>query len=598
MNEMKFKSDFMLGNWFIIKKLLRISPSYFITLLMFNAYDGIMIFLNSIFILRKIINSVQSHTEFLEVSNTLLTFTLINIVYITIKVLFNHQVLPKWKLKIENYFSKSILDSFTSINMEYFDDASYFDDFIAGTKDISQRAISVMNCYGNLVKSISTFMSVITLVILVDSICLILVAISLIIAGISSKKIAKLRHNRLSEITTNRRKSEYIKEIFYRKEYIKEIKMYQYSDKLIDNHDTYLKEISDVFKSYSPKIFILSICEDISTIMFDIVYVSYLVIRAIITSNLLIGDFIAMLNSAWSLSNNIEAILKNITELNEHCIYIMKYKHFIEKSKSVITGDKIPGLYTGDISFRDVKFKYNIDSSNVLKNISFNIKKNEKVAIVGYNGAGKSTLLKVLLRLYDIDEGSICEDNINIKSYDPDSYRDKFSIVFQDFNTYAVSLSENVKMDLIKESDYPSIIESLKKVNFMEKQVLERDVLTKQISREFDDGGLILSGGEDQKVAISRVLLNSKNYVIFDEPTAALDPESEYHFNQLVKELFKDKTVIVVSHRLSTVRMMDKIIVLNNGKVEEIGSHKELLVAGGKYSDMYKAQAKNYGITV
>jgi ATP-binding cassette subfamily B protein len=250
--------------------------------------------------------------------------------------------------------------------------------------------------------------------------------------------------------------------------------------------------------------------------------------------------------------------------------------------------DKIDARFVPEapsaIKLVNVSFTYNGFTEPTLKNINFEIKPKEKVAIVGDNGAGKSTLIKLIMRLYDATEGSIYLDGINIKEYEVKPYRDSFATVFQDFQIFAAKLSENVMMDIVKDSDFLGKLENL-----------PQDIDT-PLTREFYDSGVMLSGGEAQKIAIARVFAKKSATVILDEPSSALDPISEYNMNISLMEAVKDKTVIFISHRLSTTRLADRIFMLANGEIIEEGSHEDLMKLNGKYAEMFNLQAEKYSM--
>lgn len=218
----------------------------------------------------------------------------------------------------------------------------------------------------------------------------------------------------------------------------------------------------------------------------------------------------------------------------------------------------------------------------------------EKIAIVGYNGAGKSTLIKLFMRLYDVTEGTIYLGNTDIRKIKTDSYRKKFGAVFQDFQIFAASLGENVAMDFIKEGEREKILEALCHSGMKEKVETFPKGIDTALTKEFQEDGQNLSGGEAQKTAIARVFLRPYQYVIMDEPSSALDPISEYNLNQNMLEIAKDKTVIFISHRLSTTCMADRIYMLEKGRIIEEGTHHELMELKGKYAEMFWKQAGKY----
>ena len=206
------------------------------------------------------------------------------------------------------------------------------------------------------------------------------------------------------------------------------------------------------------------------------------------------------------------------------------------------------------------------------------------------NGAGKTTLIKLLLRLYDPVSGNIEIDNIDIKNYDLEYYRKGFGVVFQDYNLYAATLSENILMDEI--SDKTAVKYAIEKSGLSNKNI-DAD---SNITREFDDNGTVFSGGESQRVAIARVFARPFHTLILDEPSSALDPVAEYNFNKILLEASGGKTVIFISHRLSTTQIADRIVMIENGEIIESGTHQELMKKNGKYSVMFNMQAEKYRI--
>ncbi len=217
-----------------------------------------------------------------------------------------------------------------------------------------------------------------------------------------------------------------------------------------------------------------------------------------------------------------------------------------------------------------------------------------KIAIVGYNGAGKTTLIKLIMRLYDPDEGEILFNGVNIKEYNVEEYRQKIGTIFQDFRIFAATVRENVLLDFTDGSDEEKIGNALKKSGFEKRLLTLSDGLDTNLTAEFEENGVNLSGGEGQKLAIARVFYKDARLIILDEPSSALDPIAEYHLNNSMLTAAENKSVVFISHRLSTTRIADHIYMLENGRITEEGSHEELLRYGGKYAEMWKVQSGQY----
>lgn len=248
---------------------------------------------------------------------------------------------------------------------------------------------------------------------------------------------------------------------------------------------------------------------------------------------------------------------------------------------------------SGDIRLENVQFIYEGNTEPTLKNISMHIRKGEKVALVGFNGAGKSTLIKLLLRLYDVERGKITYAGEDIRKYRMREYRSRFGALFQDFEIFATDIRSNLTMN-VNELDEKKAEEALKKAGFWERFRKMPGGYDTQLTKEFAADGAGLSGGEAQKLALARVLYADPGIIVMDEPSSALDPIAEYELNRTITELAEEKTVIIISHRLSTTRFMDRIYLLEDGEIIEQGNHESLLAQNGAYAEMFRLQAEKY----
>lgn len=256
-------------------------------------------------------------------------------------------------------------------------------------------------------------------------------------------------------------------------------------------------------------------------------------------------------------------------------------------------GESRPEENFHELTVENVSFAYGNDE-DTLHDVSMSVKAGEKIAIVGYNGAGKSTLIKLLLRLYDVRQGAIRLNGRDIREYGKKSYRALFATVFQDYKIFASDIADNVKMDAAQETDRERIESALSRSGFSERLKTLTEGIYTPLTREFDERGINLSGGEAQKVTIARTFYKYCPVIILDEPSSALDPISEYQLNQTMMEAAKDKAVIYISHRLSSTVMADRIYMLEQGRIIETGSRKELMELNGKYAQMFKMQAEKY----
>jgi ATP-binding cassette subfamily B protein len=311
----------------------------------------------------------------------------------------------------------------------------------------------------------------------------------------------------------------------------------------------------------------------------------------VVKQSISFGDMIALYNATNNLSGNLSFVSSMVPELLTDALYINRLRMFLGYETKMINGSQPIPETIGTIEFKGVSFAYGDET--VLNDISMTIQPGEKVAIVGYNGAGKTTLVKLLMRLYDPTKGEILLNGINIKEYDLASYRSIIGTVFQDYQIFASLLSENVSMDIDEGRDEQKI-EALIKSGYITDSGEGPGALSTPLTKEFDNDGVNLSGGESQKVAIARTFYKSADYLVFDEPSSALDPISESNVYESMRNASEGKTVVFISHRLSSTQMADRVYMFEGGRVIEEGSHGELIEKGGKYAEMFELQAERY----
>lgn len=319
-------------------------------------------------------------------------------------------------------------------------------------------------------------------------------------------------------------------------------------------------------------------------------YIGYLAIKKVIS----IGDFTMCISSASELYWSIHRIISYGMDIRKNCSYAYQFLLFLDYPAAMETGDRAVADGEHVIEFKDVSFRYPRCENYALRHVNLRIKSGEHLSVVGLNGAGKTTFIKLLCRLYDVSEGEICIDGVNIMEYSDEDYRKLFAVVFQDFQLFAFSLRENITFDE-NDSDNEGIERVLRQSGFYDDVVELGNGLDTVIYKSFDENGVELSGGQQQKTAISRALYRNAPIVILDEPTAALDPIAEHDIYRQFNSLMDGKTAIYISHRLSSCRFCDHIAVFADNTIKEYGTHDELLgYEDGVYAGMFRAQAKHY----
>ena len=435
-----------------------------------------------------------------------------------------------------------------------------------------------------------------------DAMGILFVLASFVLRFIVSKALNKLNYKVRLKVNPLERKRNYVSRVFYLNDYAKELRLHpKVGDSLEKEFEEANDRIIEEHKKVSGKRSLLRFTNVylVGDFIMDGLYITYLVFQAAVLKTVSYSDAVVLFNRTGSLRRGMSNIADIFPMAQENSLYIDKIRAFLDYEPKIkrLEGDVLPEG-NAELLLEHVSFRYNEEAEETLKDITLKVHPGEKIAIVGYNGAGKTTLIKLLMRLYDPTSGKIVYHGRDIREYSPCEYHKRFGVVFQDYQMYGATLSENVTMEWMTkeetESRSGSITEALEKAGFGGRlKTLSRGLDT-PVTTEFDKDGINFSGGESQKIAISRAFYKDADILIMDESSSALDPIAEYELNKAMESAAQGKTVFYISHRLSTTRDADRIILLENGRIAEEGTHESLLARNGKYAEMWNVQAGRY----
>ena len=417
-----------------------------------------------------------------------------------------------------------------------------------------------------------------------------------IIANITLSIVAQnISFQEANESVVSQRQMSYVDRFFFLYQYAKEVRSYSLKYPLMQRLQKAGQNKIRVIKKYSIKQTIITLAMSGCNILYILGIMTFLAYNAV-SGTISVGDFAALLTASQSFNGQVESLFSIIPKVRENVLYISFLKEFMDNPSSI--EKKQDGVYmpfgqAATIEFENTRFQYPNTNNEVISGISEVVHRGEVVVVVGENGVGKSTLLKLLLRLYDVTDGSIRYNGVPITEYNISSLRSNIGIVFQDFQHYAMTIRENLCFGDCKLSDQ-ELYNALRKVGLEEKIRELPNGLDSMISCEFDENGVEFSGGEYQKLALARVLILKQGIIIFDEPSSSLDPNSEKQFFDDIKDLCSERTAIIVSHRLSVAKYSDRIFLLKNGVIFEKGTHSELMKLNNEYATMFNNQAENY----
>lgn len=495
--------------------------------------------------------------------------------------------------KVYYRLNKKLYEKAKSLDLESYDNPEFYNNFILTIESSSDNIQNLLGLVRNYVGNVVSLITISSILLTIDPLCLVIILAVIVLFMPLSRYIGDLQMNRRIDNTKFHRRADYFQRIFYLQDYAKEVRMNNIKPILIKRYNDSADDIIANQKKYWGKITRLYCFQEIGVQVLGFMFILplYLGYLVMVKKSIGAGDFVATFNGAYSIAMSINFLtVWALARFEERGKMIEKYREFLKADFKIKGGETTAKAgQPKEIRLTNLSFTYPGNDKPTLNNINLTIKPYEKIALVGYNGAGKTTLTNLLLRLYDVTDGSIWIDNEDIRNCTVQSHRDRFAAVFQDFQIFSCSIGENVALDV--NPDISRAREALRHSGFSKE--LPDDMNT-ELLREFDDSGIMMSGGEAQKVAIARAFYKDCPYIILDEPSANLDPVAEYNLNQAMLDAAKDKTVIFISHRLSTTVNADKIYVMENGRIIESGSHAELMARNSTYAYMFNLQAEKY----
>jgi ATP-binding cassette, subfamily B, bacterial len=521
-----------------------------------------------------------------------------------------------------NYTSVRLMEHAATLDLFHFENAAFYDRLERARRQTSNRI-------GLLAQLLTMGQDAVTLGSLGAALCfyspwlLALLAVAVLPSFLGETHFAALEYSLLYRWTPERRRLDYLRYIGASDETAKEVQLFGLAPWLVERYRTLSAQFYEENKRLSfRKAIISTALSSLGTLGY---YAAYVIILVRAVQGLITIGSLTFLAGSFSRSRDlIQRLLFASSEILHQCLYLENLFDFFDVKPSIGSrpgAPAVPQVIRQGFVFEDVGFRYPGCEAWAVRHVSFRLRPDERVAFVGENGAGKTTLTKLLARLYDPTEGRILLDGVDLRDYDLPSLRRAIGVIFQDFVRYDLRFDENIGIGGIdevrsyldrsdngwrvgkghKSATEPTGIREVPMgiVSAAEKS-LAASLLPRlaagyqqMLGRRFD-GGVNLSGGEWQKIALARAYMRDAQVLVLDEPTAALDARAEYEVFRRFSELVAGRMAVIISHRFSTVRMADRIIVLQNGRVFEEGTHDELVARGGLYAELFTLQAEGY----
>ena len=516
-----------------------------------------------------------------------------------------------------NYTSVRLMEHAATLDLYHFEDPSFYDQLERARRQTTNR-IGLLALLLGMGSGILTLISLSAVLLVYSPWLLLLLAVSVLPSFFGETRMASLGYSLLYRWTPERRQLDYLRYLGASDETAKEVQMFGLSRWVVDRY----RALADRFYQENKKLsikraFVSSGLSFIGTLGY---YTAYAVILFRAVQGIITLGSLTFLAGSFARSRDIiRGLLINASDIYSQSLYVKDLFDFFEMKPSIVSAPgavPVPQPIREGFVFENVGFRYPGSESWAVRNVSFQLRPGERIALVGENGAGKTTLTKLLARLYDPSEGRILLDGIDLREYDLASVRQAIGVIFQDFVRYDLRFDENIGigeinkvrsyLDLARNGDREKREPEAPQASVPEPIVTAADKslaasllarfpeqYRQMLGRRFD-GGVELSGGEWQKVALARAYMRDAQVLILDEPTAALDARAEYEVFTRFSELVSGRMAVIISHRFSTVRVAERIIVLKNGSVVEDGTHAELIAGSGLYSELFELQAEGY----
>jgi len=503
-------------------------------------------------------------------------------------------------IRMSGMMQEEMIRKVAGIDLMCYDCDTYYGDFVVAAAQLEETVNTAIIDLAQMGRNVVTILVLSGLITSIDPVIAIFPVLGFFINVVCRFRIMKLEYDFDVEKKTIMRRANYSKRVFYQPEYAKEIKLSHIEVPLEKQFHQAVDETIGIAKGYGVKIALWSLFLWITvfTLLSMFCVPLYLGYMALVVRKVTLGDVAALNNAQGAVRNHLDAVNYCIDRIQRAGLFCERFRRFMDYESKIegVEGTVEVPKSGKAIDIKDMSFRYDGAKKDTLKHISMHIEPGQKVAFVGENGAGKSTFTKLLMRLYDVTEGSICYGGEDIRNYTTEEYRNIFGSVFQDYQIYAASVQENVMMHGIKPGEEKQAEAALEQSGFSDRLKTLPEGLATALTREFNEKGVQFSGGEAQKVAIARLFAKKEQMqiAILDEPSSALDPRAEYELNKNIMNRVGDATVIFISHRLSTTRDADCIYMFENGEIIEQGTHQELMALGGQYADMFRCQAKYY----
>jgi ATP-binding cassette, subfamily B, bacterial len=498
--------------------------------------------------------------------------------------------------RLAHHINSAVIRKALALDLQYFEDASFYDKLQNARREADFRALGIINGSFTVAQNVITLLSFAAILLTFNPLIALILFGATIPSFVAQGRYSNLYFRLLTWRAPEARRMNYLEHVLTVDNTVKEVKLFGLGEPLLQRYN-------DIFWKFFHEDEELARRRSLISLVWGLVasasyYIAYAwIIYSAVGGLITIGSMTFYLALFRQSQGTFQGLFDNVNRLYENGLFMDNLFSFLKLAPQMSRADPpaaMPDHFRQGLEFRHVSFRYPGREDWALRDVNLQIAPGEKLALVGPNGAGKTTMIKLLTRLYDPTEGQILLDGTDLREYDLDELRQRIGVIFQDFVRYQLTVRENIGFGQIDRLEDGERVQDAAERGGADQVVAELpEGLDTMLGRWFEKGHE-LSGGQWQKVALGRAFMRDGEVLVLDEPTAALDAEREYEIFQRFRELTNGKIAVLISHRFSTVRMADRIAVIEDGHISELGSHAELLAYGGTYARLFELQAEGY----
>lgn len=498
--------------------------------------------------------------------------------------------------QLTNHVNSLIILKAISLDLQFFEDPIFYDMLQNARRQADTSALNIVNSSLQMVQQVITLISLVVLIVRFSPWLAVIVCVSAIPAFLSQSQYAERAFRAISRRAPEARLLNYLEMLLTGNDTIKEVKLFGLGQPLLRRYQELFTQFYLEDRAIAERRTLAGLGWGLLSNLAYYGSYAWIVLRTV-AGQITLGDMTMFLGIFRQSQNSIRGLLDSLNRLYESNLFLDNLMAYLKLQPLLTTpadGLTAPAPIAHGIEFRHVSFRYPGSDADVLRDINLHIRPGERIALVGLNGAGKTTLIKLLTRLYDPTEGEVLLDGVDLRAYDLTSLHQRFGVIFQDFVRYQFTVRENIGFGQVDSLDDRGRIQAAADRGGASSIIenLPQGYET-MLGRRWEKGQE-LSGGQWQKIALARAFMRKAEVLVLDEPTSALDAEAEYEVFRRFGELMEGRIAVLISHRFSTVRMADRIVVLSAGKIIELGSHAELIQLDGAYARLFNLQAEGY----